>query len=78
MCRGELACQVPLCARGLGTADQSHIGVRRSPTPSQGPPLPTHLVSIRMSALVGLSTALQMSSWVTGMDLFMDTHRSDR
>lgn len=38
----------------------------------------THFVSMRMSPLVGSRTALQMSSCVTGMDLFIDTHRSER
>lgn len=38
----------------------------------------THLVSMRMSAFAGFSTALQISSCVTGIDLFMETHRSER
>lgn len=38
----------------------------------------TYLVSIRMSAFAGFSTALQINSCVTGIDLFMETHRSER
>lgn len=37
-----------------------------------------HLVSMRMSALWGDRTALQMSSWVTGMAILLEMHRSDR
>ena len=38
----------------------------------------TYLVSMRMSAFAGFSTALQINSCVTGIDLFMETHRSER
>lgn len=38
----------------------------------------TYFVSMRMSAFAGSRTALQISSCVTGMDLFIDTHKSDR
>lgn len=38
----------------------------------------TYFVSMSMSAFAGFSTALQINSCVTGIDLFMETHRSER
>lgn len=38
----------------------------------------THSVWMRMSLFLGSSTHLQMSSWVTGMAMWLDTHRSER
>lgn len=38
----------------------------------------THLVWMRMSALVGFSINLQISSCVTGIAVLLDTHRSER
>ena len=37
-----------------------------------------HSVWMRMSLFLGSSTHLQMSSWVTGMAMWLDTHRSER
>lgn len=39
---------------------------------------PTHSVLMRMSLFFGSSTHLQISSWVTGMAMWLDTHRSER
>lgn len=38
----------------------------------------THLVWMRISALVGFNINLQISSCVTGMAVLLDTQRSDR
>lgn len=38
----------------------------------------SYLVWMRMSALLGLSINLQMSSCVTGIAVLLDTHRSER
>lgn len=38
----------------------------------------TYFVSMSMSAFAGFSTALQINSCVTGIDLFIETHRSER
>lgn len=38
----------------------------------------THSVLMRMSLFFGSSTHLQISSWVTGMAMWLDTHRSER
>lgn len=37
-----------------------------------------YLVWMRISALPGLNMNLQMSSWVTGIAVVLDTHRSDK
>lgn len=38
----------------------------------------THSVLMRMSLFFGSSTHLQINSWVTGMAMWLDTHRSER
>lgn len=52
----------------------------QAPDPECEKPLPlaTHSVLMRMSLFFESSTHLQISSWVTGMAMWLDTHRSER
>lgn len=65
------------CTAATVLISAKNKGASTNPDPRH-PQAATHSVWIRMSLFLGSSTHLQISSWVTGMAMRLDTHRSER